>query len=75
MPPKNTKNPGAELLKNFAAHLEASTKAHECAQRQVECQEAGDVKGAEHAEQEAREWLRKAMAIERKFSPRAANEG
>jgi hypothetical protein len=34
VPPKNIQNPGAELLRNFAAHLEVSTKAHECAQQQ-----------------------------------------
>lgn len=65
MPAKNTRRPtGLDIQGDFAAHIEASQRAHEWAAKCIACREAGKHFEAERARQKARHWLKKAMALE-----------
>jgi hypothetical protein len=48
----------------FTAHLDANTRAHEWAAKCLAYREAGNFAEANAAEQKARQWLKKALALE-----------
>jgi hypothetical protein len=69
MPAKNNRQPaGSDIQRDFAAHVEASRRAHEWAAKCITYREDGNAALAKFAEQKARHWLKKAMLLESKTS-------
>jgi len=60
-----------DIQRDLAAHLEASQRAHEWAAKCLTYRDAEQTAAAEHAEQKARHWLKKAMILESKARGRS----
>ena len=75
--PVKTKRHSAkrDMQRDFAAHVEASRRARQWAAKCLAYRASAKTALAQHAEQEARRWLKKAMTLERQASApsRAAN--
>lgn len=68
MPAKSTRRePDAQA--DLIGHATAHAEAFGWAQRAVALRQAGKTKAAQAAERRARDWLRKAMAIEVRYPP------
>lgn len=53
-----------DLLSDFAAHMEATRKAREWAEKSMAYRVAGENRQADAAESKAKHWLAKAMRLE-----------
>lgn len=60
-----------DIQRDLAAHLAASQRAHEWAAKCLSYREARQTAAAKDAEQKARHWLRKALALETKARARS----
>jgi len=61
---KNPQTTRPDIQRDFAAHVEASRRAHEWAAKCLAYRDADKPALAKSAEQKARHWLRKAMLLE-----------
>jgi hypothetical protein len=59
-----------DIRADFAAHVEGNWRAHEWAAKRIGYREAGKLVQAKAAEQKARHWLRKVMALEARVAHR-----
>lgn len=65
MAAKNKRRPTQfDMQQAFAAHLEASRKAHAWAEKSIALRQAGKAAQAKIAENNAKAWLRKMLTIE-----------
>jgi hypothetical protein len=65
---KSRKTAEPDIQRDFAAHVEASRRAHEWAAKCIAYRDADKPALAKNAEQKARHWLRQAMILEAKGS-------
>jgi hypothetical protein len=65
MAAKNKHRPiGYDLQNAFAAHVEASAKAHEWAEKCLAFRQSGKTDQAKAAENQAKRWLRRMILLE-----------
>jgi hypothetical protein len=68
---KSRKTAESDIQRDFAAHVEASRRAHVWAAKCIAYRDADKPALAKSAEQKARHWLRQAMNLEAKGSGRS----
>jgi hypothetical protein len=61
---KSRRAPGFNVQQAFAAHVEASLKAHSWAEKTLALRRAGKASQANEAENKAKFWLRKMLMLE-----------
>lgn len=68
---KNPRTAGPDIQRDFAAHVEASRRAHEWAEKCLAYRDADKPALAKNAEQKARHWLKKAIILEAQASTKS----
>jgi len=63
-----------DILKHFADHIRYSEKARKWAEKSVAYLDAGKYDKAREASEKCKEWLAKAMEIEKKYQRKSPHE-
>jgi hypothetical protein len=70
MAAKNKRISGYDIQNALGAHIEATQRAYEAAEKAIALRQVGKAAAAIKAEREAKKWLSNAIAIENALPPR-----